>query len=66
MKHHPWLVPLHRRLAVLFVCVCWLVFEVVVAQEEIWLWFALGITAFGTWDFLLSGKYRTQPDPEAE
>ena len=64
MKHHPWLVPLHRRLAVLFVCVCWVVFEVIVGQEEIWLWFAPGIPAYGAWDFPLSGKYRA--DPKAE
>ena len=50
----------------LFVCVCWIVFEVIVAQGEIWLWMALGIFAYGTWDFFLSGKYRTEPDSEAE
>ena len=66
MKYHPWLAPLYRRLAVLAVCACWVIFEVIVAQEEIWLWFAIGITAFGAWDFLLSGKYRAEPDAKAE
>lgn len=57
---HPWLIPLHRRVAVLGVAVAWLLFEAWTEPGGLWFWLALGMVAYGAWDFFLSGTYARQ------
>ena len=57
MNAHPWLEPLWRRVAVLLLCVAWLAFEALYEPGGLWFWLAAGLTAWGLWDFFLSGKY---------
>jgi hypothetical protein len=54
---HPWLLPLHRRVAVLGLAVAWLLFEVWAEPGGLWFWLALGMVGYGIWDFFLSGIY---------
>ncbi len=56
---HPWLRPLWRRVAVIAFCVGWIGVEAVWLEPGgMWVWLAVAITAWGVWDFFLSGKYR--------
>lgn len=55
---HPWLVPLPRRVGALGLAVAWAAFEAYAEPGGLWFWLAVGITAYGVWDFFLSGTYR--------
>jgi hypothetical protein len=55
---HPWLFPLYRRVIVILLCGLWLAFESFYDPGGLWFWLALGATAYGLWDFFLSGNYR--------
>ena len=61
MDTHPWLVPLHRRIGALGVCLAWLAVESWFAPGDLWFWLALGMTGYAVWDFFLSGKYPNAP-----
>ncbi len=54
---HPWLRPLYRRVAVMAVCVAWLVFELF-QEEPFWTLLAVAITGYAAWDLFLNGAYR--------
>jgi hypothetical protein len=54
---HPWLMPLHRRVLALALAAAWLAFEAFFEPGGLWFWLAAGITAYGVWDFFLSGNY---------
>lgn len=60
---HPWLVPLPRRVAALGLAAVWLALEAWAAPSGIWFWIALGLVAYGAWDFFLSGTYRARGSP---
>jgi hypothetical protein len=49
--------PLWRRVALVAFCAAWSAFEAWVEPGGLWFWIFLGITVWGTWDMLLSGKY---------
>lgn len=59
---HPWLYPLPRRVFALSLAVAWLAFEIYAEPRGFWFWLALGITAYGAWDFFLSGNYARRPE----
>jgi hypothetical protein len=54
---HPWLMPFHRRVAVLMLAVAWLAFEAWFEPGGLWFWLGAGMVAYGIWDFFLSGNY---------
>jgi hypothetical protein len=61
MTPHPWLQPLWRRVALLLFCAAWVGFEAYLEPGGTWFWMIAAITAWGIWEFLLSGKYRDLP-----
>lgn len=61
MTPHPWLVPRHRRVLLLGVAAAWLGFEAWYEPGGLWFWLAVGVTAYGIWDFFLSGNYSRRP-----
>jgi hypothetical protein len=62
MQPHPWLMPLHRRVATARVCVVWVAIEVWLDLGGLWFWLALGATVYALWDFFLSGTYPKTTD----
>jgi hypothetical protein len=58
MQPHPWLKPLHRRIATTALCAVWVGVEVWLEPGGLWFWLAVGATAYAVWDFFLSGSYR--------
>jgi hypothetical protein len=58
MQPHPWLRPLWRRVALIAFCAAWTLWEAWLEPGSLWFWLILGITLWGGWDLLLSGKYR--------
>lgn len=54
---HPWLMPLPRRIGVLALAVAWAGFEGWYQPGGLWFWLAIGIVAYGIYDFFLSGSY---------
>ncbi len=54
---HPWLLPLHRRVAVAGLAVAWFAVEAWAEPMGTWFWIAGGLAAYGIWDFFLSGTY---------
>ncbi len=58
MEAHPWLRPLWRRVAVIAFCALWVAVEAWHDPNGIWFWLIVAITAWGGYDFFLSGKYR--------
>jgi hypothetical protein len=59
---HPWLQPLWRRILVVAFCVAWVAMEAWLEPWGTWFWMFVAITAWGVWEFFLSGKYR-QAEP---
>lgn len=39
-------------------CAAWVAIEAWLEPGGLWFWLILAITAWGVWDFFLSGKYR--------
>jgi hypothetical protein len=58
MQPHPWLKPLHRRIATTALCAAWVGVEVYLEPGGLWFWIALAATGYALWDFFLSGNYR--------
>lgn len=57
---HPWLMPRHRRIAALGLALAWLAYEAWLEPGGVWFWLAAGLSAWGIWDFFLSGTYRAR------
>ena len=62
MKAHPWLRPLHRRIATAAACGLWVLFELWQDPQGMWFLIALACTGYAVWDFFLSGQYRKSGD----
>ncbi|MGF1477239.1 MAG: DUF3329 domain-containing protein [Geminicoccaceae bacterium] len=66
MQPHPWFRPLYRRVLVLCLCLIWLALELWSQPDSLWVIAALAVTAWGLWDFFLSGNYRPSKTPSAD
>lgn len=64
MKSHPWFQPLHRRVLVTLLCAAWTAWEGFHDAGSIWFLLTAGITAWGIWDFFLSGNYAAPPSAD--
>jgi hypothetical protein len=53
---HPWLRPLHRRLAITTALLVWLAFETWYEPLSLWFFMVAAITIYALWDFFLSGR----------
>lgn len=53
---HPWLRPLHRRIAIFAFCIGWVIFEIV-QNQLLWLAVAAAATLYAGWEFFVSGAY---------
>lgn len=62
MQPHPWLKPLHRRVATTAACALWVAIEVWLEPGGLWFWIALVATGYALWDFFLSGNYAETTD----
>lgn len=60
---HPWLLPLHRRVAVLGLALAWFAVEAWTEPLSTWFWIAAAMVAYGLWDFFLSGTYPARERP---
>ena len=49
--------PLWRRIGVLALAAAWMAFEGWYEPGGLWFWLAVGIVAYGVYDFFLSGAY---------
>ena len=62
MQPHPWLKPLHRRVATTAACALWVGVESWLEPGGLWFWIAVVATAYELWDFFLSGNYAETTD----
>jgi hypothetical protein len=62
MQPHPWLKPLHRRVATTAACALWVAIEIWLEPGGLWFWIALVATGYALWDFFLSGNYADTAD----
>ncbi len=65
MQYSPWFEPLWRRVLVIAFCCLWVLFELWYQPHGMWLWVALGLLAYGGFEFFLSGRYGKGGPPEA-
>jgi hypothetical protein len=61
--HSPFLDSLWRRIALVVFCACWSLFELIWG-DSFWATLAIGMTAYGTWLFLIN--YKTSADRAAD
>ncbi len=57
MQYSPWFEPLWRRVLVTAFCCLWVLFELWYQPHGMWLWVALGLLAYGAFEFFFSGRY---------
>jgi hypothetical protein len=63
-QDHPFLRPLWRRILLVAFCVCWSAWEIFYNGEQLWIYIALGMTAYATWVFLIT--YDRKPPKPAD
>ncbi len=59
-----WFRPLYRRVICLAIAAGAFAAEVIFFGEQLWMFLFGAITAYGAYDFFLSGKYKTPDDKE--
>ena len=59
-----WFRPLYRRVICLAIAAGAFAAEVIFFGEQLWMFLFGAITAYGAYDFFLSGKYRDAPKDE--
>ncbi|MDJ0896236.1 MAG: DUF3329 domain-containing protein [Alphaproteobacteria bacterium] len=62
-SEHPWFAPLYRRIAVVTVCLLWLVIEAI-SGEPVWQMISLAAFAYSLWALLIA--YRPPQDVDSE
>ena len=63
-SEHPWFAPLYRRIAVISVCLLWLVLEAI-SGEPIWQAISLSAFAYSLWALLIGYRPPQHGDGQA-
>jgi hypothetical protein len=59
-RDHPFYRPLWRRVLIVAVVAAWAAYEVIYAQEQLWMLLSLGFLAYSVWLFFFN--YKPPPD----